>query len=98
MNRADDTVPAHTRVFEEHRAALTGAAYRMLGSRSDAEDVVQEAWIRWSAVDHASIEQPRAYLLTVTTRLGLNRLRQLATRKESYVGPWLPEPVASDPS
>ena len=82
--------------FEEHRSTLIGAAYRILGTHSDAEDVVQEAWIRWSGVDHGTIEEPRAFLLTVTTRLALNRLRQLATRKESYVGPWLPEPVASD--
>ncbi len=86
-----------TETFEGHRPALIGAAYRILGSRSDAEDIVQEAWIRWSGVDHDAIEEPRAFLLTVTTRLALNRLRQLATRKESYVGPWLPEPVASDP-
>lgn len=57
---------------------------------------MQEAWIRWSGVEHATIEQPRAFLLTVTTRLALNRVRQLATRRESYVGPWLPEPVASE--
>ena len=87
-----------TEAFEEHRSTLIGAAYRILGSRSDAEDVVQEAWIRWSGVDHETIDQPRAFLLTVTTRLALNRVRQLATRKESYVGPWLPEPVATDPS
>ena len=58
---------------------------------------MQEAWIRWSGVDHDTIDEPRAFLLTVTTRLALNRLRQLAARKESYVGPWLPEPVATDP-
>ncbi|MET0840282.1 MAG: RNA polymerase sigma factor SigJ, partial [Marmoricola sp.] len=86
-----------TEAFELHRSTLIGAAYRILGSRSDAEDVVQEAWIRWSRVDHDTIDEPRAFLLTVTTRLALNRLRQLATRKESYVGPWLPEPVATDP-
>ena len=86
-----------TETFEEHRPTLIGAAYRILGSRSDAEDVVQEAWIRWSGVEHDTIDQPRAFLLTVTTRLALNRVRQLATRKESYVGPWLPEPVATDP-
>jgi RNA polymerase sigma-70 factor (ECF subfamily) len=85
-----------TEVFELHRSTLIGAAYRILGSRSDAEDVVQEAWIRWSGVDHDTIDEPRAFLLTVTTRLALNRLRQLATRKESYIGPWLPEPVATD--
>src|SRR3954451_2616078 len=86
-----------TAVFEEHRRALIGAAYRILGSRVEAEDVVQEAWIRWSGVDHGVVDEPRAYLLTITTRLALNRVRQLANRKESYVGPWLPEPVASTP-
>jgi RNA polymerase sigma-70 factor (ECF subfamily) len=86
-----------TAVFEEHRSALIGAAYRILGSRVEAEDVVQEAWIRWSGVDHDTVDEPRAYLLTVTSRLALNRVRHLATRKESYVGPWLPEPVASEP-
>jgi RNA polymerase sigma-70 factor (ECF subfamily) len=85
-----------TETFEQHRSTLIGASYRILGSRTDAEDVVQEAWIRWSGVDHDTIDEPRAFLLTVTTRLALTRLRQLATRKESYVGPWLPEPVASD--
>jgi RNA polymerase sigma-70 factor (ECF subfamily) len=97
MNQSHQTTREATQVFEEHRTTLIGAAYRILGSRTDAEDVVQEAWIRWSGVDHDTIEQPRAFLLTVTTRLALNRLRQLASRKESYVGPWLPEPVASDP-
>ena len=86
-----------TTVFEEHRRLLVGAAYRLLSSHSDAEDVVQEAWIRWSAVDTSTVDEPRAYLLTITTRLALNRLRQLRTRRESYVGPWLPEPVSSDP-
>jgi RNA polymerase sigma-70 factor, ECF subfamily len=94
----DDPVPLDpTAAFEEHRSTLVGAAYRILGSRVEAEDVVQEAWIRWSGVDHGAIDQPRAYLLTITTRLSLNRLRTLATRRESYVGPWLPEPVASEP-
>lgn len=86
-----------TEVFEQHRSILVGAAYRILGSRVEAEDVVQEAWIRWSGVDHTGVEEPRAFLLTVTTRLALNRLRHLATRRETYVGPWLPEPVATDP-
>jgi RNA polymerase sigma-70 factor (ECF subfamily) len=85
-----------TALFEEHRGVLTGAAYRILGSMVEAEDVVQEAWIRWAGADHHAIEQPRAYLVTITSRLALNRLRQLASRKEAYVGPWLPEPVASD--
>jgi RNA polymerase sigma-70 factor (ECF subfamily) len=86
-----------TEVFEQHRSALIGAAYRILGSRVEAEDVVQDAWVRWSGVDHDGIEEPRAFLLTVTTRLALNRLRQLTSRRETYVGPWLPEPVATDP-
>jgi RNA polymerase sigma-70 factor (ECF subfamily) len=86
-----------TTVFEEHRALLVGAAYRLLGSHSDAQDVVQEAWIRWRAVDHTTVDEPRAYLLTITSRLALNRLRQLRQQRESYVGPWLPEPVSSDP-
>ena len=85
-----------TEVFEDLRSTLIGAAYRILGSRVEAEDVVQEAWIRWSGVEHGTIEEPRAFLLTVTTRLALNRVRQLALRKESYVGPWLPEPVSTD--
>ena len=97
MNQAPRATPGPTETFETHRSTLIGAAYRILGSRSDAEDVVQEAWIRWSGVDHDTIEEPRAFLLTVTSRLALNRLRQLATRKETYVGPWLPEPVATDP-
>lgn len=86
-----------TTAFEEHRALLVGAAYRILGSHVEAEDVAQEAWIRWSAVDPATVDNERAYLLTIATRLALNRARQLAARKETYVGPWLPEPVASDP-
>ena len=83
----DPVRPDATEAFEEHRSTLIGAAYRILGSRVEAEDVVQEAWIRWSGVDHDTIDQPRAYLLTITTRLALNRLRTLATRRESYVGP-----------
>ena len=72
--RPDDPADP-TATFEQHRSTLVGAAYRILGSRVEAEDVVQEAWIRWSGVDHDTIDQPRAYLLTITTRLALNRLR-----------------------
>jgi RNA polymerase sigma-70 factor (ECF subfamily) len=89
--------PDPTEVFEAHRRLLVGAAYRILGSHADAEDVVQEAWIRWRAVDPGTIDDSRAYLLTVTSRLALNRLRHLKARRESYVGPWLPEPVATGP-
>ncbi|MFF8289188.1 RNA polymerase sigma-70 factor [Streptomyces sp. NPDC016309] len=83
-------------VFEAHRAVLTGVAYRMLGRVADAEDVVQEAWLRWSAAAHADIREPRAYLVRVTTRLAVDRLRQVRARREAYVGPWLPEPLVTD--
>lgn len=84
-----------TDVFGEHRTALVGAAYRILGSHADAEDVVQDAWIRWAATDQAMVRSPRAFLITVTTRLALNRLRDRQARREDYPGPWLPEPVAT---
>ncbi|MET9270415.1 RNA polymerase sigma-70 factor [Kribbella sp. NPDC003557] len=82
--------------FAEHRAVLVGAAYRVVGSVSDAEDVVQEAWLRWSAIEHDDIRDVRAYLIRITTRLALNRLREQKARREQYVGPWLPEPLATD--
>ncbi|POX35958.1 RNA polymerase subunit sigma-24, partial [Streptomyces sp. Ru73] len=87
---------AATDVFEEHRPVLQGVAYRMLGRVADAEDIVQEAWLRWSAADHETVREPRAYLVRVTTRLAIDRLRQVQARREAYVGPWLPEPVATD--
>lgn len=83
-------------VFEEHRSVLTGVAYRMLGRFADAEDVVQEAWLRWSSGDREEVRDPRGYLVRITTRLAIDRLRQVQARRESYVGPWLPEPVATD--
>lgn len=79
--------------FEEHRSLLTSVAYRILGSAADAEDVVQETWLRWSGVDHAGVRNPRAFLTTTASRLALNALRARRNRRESYVGPWLPEPV-----
>ena len=82
--------------FEAHRRALTGLAYRMLGSRAEAEDVVQDAYLRWHAADHAAIEEPRRYLGTVVTRLCLDRLKSARVRHEDYVGPWLPEPVVDE--
>lgn len=82
--------------FEEHRSLLTGVAYRMLGRFTDAEDIVQEAWLRWSAADRDDVRDPRGYLVRVTTRLALDRLRLAQTRREAYIGPWLPEPVATD--
>jgi RNA polymerase sigma-70 factor (TIGR02957 family) len=85
--------PDAARVFDEHRGLLVSVAYRVLGSVTDAEDVVQEAWLRWSGVDHSGIADPRAFLVRVTTRLAIDRLRRAKARRESYVGPWLPEPV-----
>ncbi|MCX4668893.1 RNA polymerase sigma factor SigJ [Streptomyces sp. NBC_01381] len=82
--------------FEEHRPVLMGVAYRMLGRVADAEDVVQDAWLRWSTADHAQVREPRAYLVRVTTRLAIDRLRHVQSRRESYVGPWLPEPLVTD--
>ena len=80
--------------FAAERPRLLGLAYRMLGSLADAEDVVQDAWIRWSRTDQEVVDTPAAWLTTTTTRLALDRLRALARRKEDYVGPWLPEPVS----
>ncbi|MGW3498409.1 RNA polymerase sigma-70 factor [Streptomyces sp. NPDC001020] len=88
-----DTV---TEVFEDQRSLLMGVAYRMLGRVADAEDVVQEAWLRWSGTDRDDVREPRAYLVRITTRLALDRLRQLRARNEAYVGPWLPEPYLTD--
>lgn len=81
--------------FGEHRAVLVGAAYRVVGSVVDAEDVVQETWLRWAAADRAEVRDVRAYLIRITTRLALNRLRAQKARREQYVGPWLPEPIVA---
>lgn len=81
------------KLFTAHRGAVVGAAYRVLGSLADAEDVAQETWLRWSTVSGAEIVDPRAYVVRIGTRLALNRARQLARQREVYVGPWLPEPV-----
>ncbi|WP_031165331.1 RNA polymerase sigma-70 factor [Streptosporangium roseum] len=86
-----------TERFEEHRDLLTAVAYRVLGTVTDAEDVVQEAWLRWSGVDTAEVEDDRAYLIRVTTRLSIDRLRRVRAQRESYVGPWLPELVGAVP-
>ena len=84
-------------LFQEHRPVLFGIAYRMLGSAADAEDIVQDAWLRWSGVDTAGVDQPRAYLARTVTNLALNRLSSATVRRESYVGTWLPEPVVTAP-
>lgn len=83
---------ALAREFEEHRARLVGLAYRVLGSVAEAEDAVQDAWLRLAGADRAAIEDLAAWLTTVTSRLCLDRLRSARVRRETYVGPWLPEP------
>lgn len=83
----------HVATFAEARARLVGIAYRMLGTPDDAEDVVQDAWLRWDAADRSTIREPVAWLTTVTTRLAIDRLRSARARREVYVGPWLPEPL-----
>jgi len=83
----------HNRAFLHEQPRLAGLAYRILGSRADADDVVQEAWIRWQRSDPATIERPGAWLTTVTSRLALDRLTSAQRTRETYVGPWLPEPV-----
>src|SRR3954454_5899397 len=79
--------------FEAHRGHLLGLAYRMLGSVAEAEDVVQEAYLRWHEANTDGVSDPRAYLARVVTRLGLDHLKSARVRREHYVGPWLPEPV-----
>lgn len=86
-----------TEAFVTHRNLLFTVAYEMLGSAVDAEDVLQETWLRWSGVDLGAVRDQRAYLVRVTTRQALGRLRTLGRRKESYVGPWLPEPLLTAP-
>ncbi|MFG2074794.1 RNA polymerase sigma-70 factor, ECF subfamily [Nonomuraea maritima] len=86
-----------TESFVAHRNLLFTVAYEMLGSAADAEDVLQETWLRWVRVDLAQVHDHRAYLVRITTRQALNRLRTLNRRKESYVGPWLPEPLLTTP-
>lgn len=83
-------------LFESDRPRLLGLAYRMLGTFADAEDVVQDAWLRFQAVEPATIEKPTAWLTTVTTRLAVDRLRSARRRRERYVGPWLPEPLVTE--
>ncbi|MGH3414144.1 MAG: RNA polymerase sigma-70 factor [Marmoricola sp.] len=81
--------------FTQHRGLLFTIAYEMLGSAADAEDVLQDSWLRWASVDPDTVRDPRAYLVRIVTRQSLNRLRTLQRRRESYVGTWLPEPLVT---
>lgn len=83
--------------FVSNRSLLFTVAYEMLGSGADAEDVVQETWLRWAGVDQAEVRDPRAYLVRIVTRQALNRLRSVSRRREEYVGEWLPEPLLTSP-
>jgi RNA polymerase sigma-70 factor (ECF subfamily) len=80
-------------IFKRHRARLFGIAYRMLGTHAESEDILQEAYIRWHQADSESIETPEAWLVTVVTRLSIDRLRKASNERETYIGPWLPEPL-----
>jgi RNA polymerase sigma-70 factor (ECF subfamily) len=84
--------------FEVHRSFLAGLAYRMLGSIAEAEDVVQDAYLRWAQADPSTIAHPRAYLAQVVTRLCLDRMKSATARREQYVGTWLPEPIVAAPA
>lgn len=97
MSERDTAMGPATEAFVAHRNLLFTVAYEMLGSATDAEDVLQETWLRWVDVDFATVLAPRAFLVRITTRQALKRLRTLGRRKESYVGPWLPEPLLTAP-
>jgi RNA polymerase sigma-70 factor (ECF subfamily) len=91
MQAATNTSQVDT--FQDRRDLLFGVAYRVLGSAVDAEDVVQESWLRWSRVDQTTVTDPTSFLMQVSTRLAIDRLRKLKASRESYIGPWLPEPL-----
>src|ERR1700759_5227462 len=94
---ADEPLDPATEAFVAHRSLLFTVAYEMLGSAADAEDVLQETWLRWAGVELSEVRDPRAYLVRITTRQALDRLRTLGRRRESYVGSWLPEPLLTTP-
>lgn len=85
-----------TALFQQHRPRLFGLAYRMLGTPADAEDALHDAWLRWHAQDTAALDDPEAWLVTVTTRIALDKLRRAKTEREHYPGPWLPEPLVEE--
>jgi RNA polymerase sigma-70 factor (ECF subfamily) len=97
MSERNERTAEATETFVAHRNLLFTVAYEMLGSAADAEDALQETWLRWVEVDPASVRDPRAYLVRIATRQALMRLRSLRRRKETYVGPWLPEPLLTSP-
>lgn len=96
----DDDLASAVAVFAEVRPRLFGIAYRMLGTVADAEDIVQDAWLRWQAYDRSTVREPAAFLATTVTRLAMNASRSAHAQRETYIGPWLPEPVdtSQDPT
>ncbi|MFH9264326.1 RNA polymerase sigma-70 factor [Streptomyces sp. NPDC017546] len=92
-----EPVDSATEVFVAHRNLLFTVAYEMLGSAADAEDVLQETWLRWVGVDRDTVREERAYLVRIATRKALDRMRVLGRRRETYIGPWLPEPLLTAP-
>jgi RNA polymerase sigma-70 factor (ECF subfamily) len=97
MAGGDEHEDTATEAFVAHRNLLFTVAYEILGSATDTEDVLQETWLRWAGVDQATVRNQRAYLVRIATRQALTRLRTLGRRRESYVGPWLPEPLLTAP-
>jgi RNA polymerase sigma-70 factor (ECF subfamily) len=95
--RVEQTMDEHAAIFQRNRPRLYGIAYRMLGTRADAEDMLQEAYLRWHGTDVAGIRTPEAWLTTTVTRLAIDRLRAARVERETYHGPWLPEPLTGEP-
>jgi RNA polymerase sigma-70 factor (ECF subfamily) len=96
MKQEASTAQRDRPAFEQHRRRLWGIAYRMLGSRAEAEDMVQETHLRWHRAATDEIRTPEAWLVTAIARLSIDRLRQLRTEREAYIGPWLPEPLVAE--
>ncbi|WP_449560731.1 RNA polymerase sigma-70 factor [Mycolicibacterium mageritense] len=95
--RPVDTMNADQQTFAEHRTLLFSIAYRLLGSAADAEDIVQDAWFKWSADDRSQVSDPKAYLARIVSNASMDRLRSARRQRETYVGPWLPEPILTQP-
>jgi RNA polymerase sigma-70 factor, ECF subfamily len=94
--RPVDQVSADEATFSEYRKLLFAIAYRLLGSAADAEDVVQDAWLKWSAADRGQVSDPKAYLARIVSNLAMERLRSTRRQRETYIGPWLPEPILTE--
>lgn len=96
QGRTVDELDVAMELFAAQRRRLFGIAYRMLGTVADAEDIVQDTWIRWQNTDRTQVQEPAAFLATIATRLSINVLQSAHSKRETYIGPWLPEPVNTD--